>query len=263
MPKRLINDKSQTMQSTPLVHLLLQGKGGVGKSLIASLLAQFYKDRGVRAICVDTDPVCRTFSQYNALGTRYFKVNGRYQIDLRRFDTLIETILASEDSFIVDNGPSTFIPLLHYMVDNALDSVLREANRRLLIHTVITGGQALADTLNGFDSLAQVCKFRSIVVWINEYFGPVEYDGKNFVQMAAFLKNQDKVVEAVLLPRFSSGAFDRDMDEMVERKLTFGEVSVANGFTLMSERRLRRIQRWIFEQLDELNLIRGRQVYGD
>jgi CO dehydrogenase nickel-insertion accessory protein CooC1 len=69
MPKRLINDKSQTMQSTPLVHLSLQGKGGVGKSLIASLLAQFYKDHGVRAICVDTDPVNQTFSQYAALGT--------------------------------------------------------------------------------------------------------------------------------------------------------------------------------------------------
>ncbi len=74
MPKRLINDKSQTMQSTPVVNLLLQGKGGVGKSLIASLLAQFYKDRGVHAICVDTDPVCRTFSQYNALGAQPFQV---------------------------------------------------------------------------------------------------------------------------------------------------------------------------------------------
>jgi MinD superfamily P-loop ATPase len=83
MRKRLMNDKSQTMQSTPVVHLLLQGKGGVGKSLIASLLAQFYKDRSVHAICVDTDPVCPTFSQYNALGTRYFKVNDRYQIDWR------------------------------------------------------------------------------------------------------------------------------------------------------------------------------------
>jgi hypothetical protein len=124
------------------------------------------------------------------------------------------------------------------MIENAVDSVLREANRRLLIHTVITGGQVLAATLNGFDSLAQVRKSRSIVVWINEYFGPVEYDGKNLIQMAAFLKNQDKVVEAVLLPRFSSARFDRDMDEMVERKLTFGEISVANGFTLMSERRL-------------------------
>jgi CobQ/CobB/MinD/ParA nucleotide binding domain len=260
MPKRLMNDKSQTMQSTPVVHLLLQGKGGVGKSLTASLLAQFYKDRGVHAICVDTDPVSRTFSQYNALGTQYFQVTDRYQIDWRRFDSLIGTILASEDSFIVDSGPSTFIPLMYYMVDNALDSVLREANRRLLIHTVITGGQALADTLYGFDSLAEVSKSRSIVVWINEYFGPVEYDGKNFIQMAAFLKNEDKVAGVVLLPRFSSGAFNRDMDEMVERKLTFGEISVANGFTLMSERRLRMIKRWIFEQLDELNLLPGRQI---
>jgi MinD-like ATPase involved in chromosome partitioning or flagellar assembly len=37
-------------------------KGGVGKSLIASLLAQFYKDRGVHAICVDTDQYVQRFS---------------------------------------------------------------------------------------------------------------------------------------------------------------------------------------------------------
>jgi hypothetical protein len=78
--------------------------------------------------------------------------------------------------------------------------VLREANRRLVIHTVITGGQALADTLSGFKSLAQSCKSRSIVVWINEYFGPVEYDGKKFNQMAAFLEHQDKVAGTVLSP---------------------------------------------------------------
>jgi malonate decarboxylase alpha subunit len=39
------------------------GRGGVGKSLIAGFIAQFYKTRGVRANCVDTDPVNRTFSQ--------------------------------------------------------------------------------------------------------------------------------------------------------------------------------------------------------
>jgi len=68
----------------------------------------------------------------------------------------------------------TFIPLSHYMVESQVPAVLREANRRLIIHTVITGGQALADTVMGFKSLAEGCETRSIIVWINEYFGPVE-----------------------------------------------------------------------------------------
>ena len=43
--------------------------------------------------------------------------------------------------------------------------------------------------------------------------------------MAAFLEHQDKVAGAVHIPRFSPDTFERDMEEMVERKLTFGEIA--------------------------------------
>jgi CO dehydrogenase nickel-insertion accessory protein CooC1 len=46
------------------IHLTLQGKGGVGKSLIAAILAQFFQNSGRDVRCIDTDPVNRTFAQY-------------------------------------------------------------------------------------------------------------------------------------------------------------------------------------------------------
>ena len=36
------------------VHLTLQGKGGVGKSLIAAVLAQYFRDHGRDVRCIDT-----------------------------------------------------------------------------------------------------------------------------------------------------------------------------------------------------------------
>ena len=39
------------------VHLILQGKGGVGKSFIATLLAQYLQEKGVAVRCFDADPV--------------------------------------------------------------------------------------------------------------------------------------------------------------------------------------------------------------
>jgi hypothetical protein len=267
MTKTTINDEPTNGQASPstirAVHLSLQGKGGVGKSLIASFLAQFYNAKGVRAVCVDTDPVNQTFSQYAALGAQHLQLMDGNQIDRRRFDALVENILGSDDSFVIDNGASTFIPLWHYMVENTVPSVLRDANRKLLIHTVITGGQALADTLMGFKSLAESCEPRSIVVWINEYFGPVERDGKRFSQMAAFLEHQDTVAGTVLIPRRSPDTFGRDMEEMIARKLTFGEIAFATGFTLMSKQRLRMIQQNLFEQLEKLNLLQANQSDGD
>ena len=51
------------------VHFIAQGKGGVGKSTIASFLGDYLKAKasGVKLHCFDTDPVNPTFSRYSAL----------------------------------------------------------------------------------------------------------------------------------------------------------------------------------------------------
>jgi len=110
MPKILLEDKQSAAHWTPAVHLSPQGKG-----VIASFLAHFYKSRGADAISVHTDPTNPTISQYAALGAQH----------------LLKSILGSDESFIVDNGASTFIPLWHYLVESGAASVLRETNRKL------------------------------------------------------------------------------------------------------------------------------------
>jgi len=154
-----------------VINLILQGKGGVGKSLVATILAQYCKSNGQPVRCVDTDPVNQTFSQYQGIGAQHLKLMDGNQLDRRRFDDLIEEILGTDESFVIDNGAASFIPLWHYMLENSVVRVLREANRRLLIHTVLTGGQAFVDTLNGFKSLAETSDDRSVVAWVNEYLG--------------------------------------------------------------------------------------------
>ena len=56
------------------VHLTLQGKGGVGKSYVASLIAQHRMDKGMPLSCIDTDPVNSTFCQYGAFGAKQIKL---------------------------------------------------------------------------------------------------------------------------------------------------------------------------------------------
>jgi CO dehydrogenase nickel-insertion accessory protein CooC1 len=50
------------------IHLVLQGKGGVGKSLVASLVTQYFvkQNNGEPIFCADTDPVNRTFAGYKS-----------------------------------------------------------------------------------------------------------------------------------------------------------------------------------------------------
>jgi hypothetical protein len=236
------------------IHLTLQGKGGVGKSLVAAVLAQYFKSGGRDVRCIDTDPVNRTFAQYAALTVDRLQLRDEHnRIDQRSFDSLMERFLVEDGpTFIVDNGASTFLPLWHYLLENNALDYLRDNRRKVYVHTVITGGQALVDTLNGFHELAQTSQSRNIVVWVNEYFGRVEADGKKLSEMTAFRENAEKVCGAVVFAKRNQDTFGRDVEDMISAKLTFGEAIAESKLPIMAKQRLKLVQRDLFDQLETL-----------
>ena len=64
----------------PMIHLILQGKGGVGKSMVAAILGQFLRARGLDVRCIDTDPVNQTLTQYTALHAEHLKLMSESRI---------------------------------------------------------------------------------------------------------------------------------------------------------------------------------------
>jgi hypothetical protein len=254
MPKDTTSNGTNAIESVGTIHLTLQGKGGVGKSLVASVLAQYLRETGRDVRCVDTDPVNRTFAQYQALEVDHLNLRDEHnRIEQRIFDSLMERFLTEETAtFVVDNGASTFLPLWHYLLENSALDYLRQHGRRVYVHTVITGGQALLDTLNGFRELAQTTQERNIVVWVNEYFGRVEAEGKKFSEMAAYRESSDKVCGAVVFSKRNQDTFGRDVEEMITCKLTFKEAISTAKLPIMAKQRLKIVQRDLFEQLDRV-----------
>jgi hypothetical protein len=249
-------DGSTAQRHTNSIHLSLQGKGGVGKSLIASILAQYFRDRGREIRCIDTDPINNTMFQYKALDVSRLELLLRDgSIDQRGFDALMERLLTEDATFVVDNGAATFIPLWSYILENSVLELLKQAGRRLYVHTVITGGQALLDTLHGFKSLADSTSERNIVVWLNEYFGRIERDGKRFEEMAAFRETDPKVHGSMHLSKRNQDTFGRDLEDVISRKLTLEEAIKDGPFSIMTKQRLKVMQRDWFEQLDRLELL--------
>jgi hypothetical protein len=177
------------------------------------------------------------------------------KIDSRGLDVLMERLLIEDGIFIVDNGASTFIPLWSYIVENNVLELLRATGRGLCVHTVVTGGQALGDTLKGFKSLADSSDDRNIVVWLNEPFGLIERDGKLFTEMMAYKESESKIFGVVRIPKRNQDTFGRDIEEVIARKLTF-EDAIRNGkASVMSKQRLKVVQRELFEQLDQMPLL--------
>jgi CobQ/CobB/MinD/ParA nucleotide binding domain len=237
-----------------IIHLTLQGKGGVGKSLVAVILAQYLSQGGQQIQCIDTDPLNRTFAQYASLGAERIQVRDEHnRIDQRSFDGLLERFLTEHGAtFVVDNGASTFLPLWHYLLENRALEYLQEHHCKIYVHTVITGGQALLDTLNGFRELAESAQQRNLVVWVNEYFGRVEAQGKSLSEMTAFRDSKDKVCGVVVIPKRNQDTFGRDIEDMIARKWTFEEAIVAPEFQLLAKQRLTIVRRELFEQLDKI-----------
>ena len=68
------------------INMILQGKGGVGKSLVASILTQHFLESGKDVCCVDTDPVNATFAGYQKFNVTALDIMNDNDIDSRRFD---------------------------------------------------------------------------------------------------------------------------------------------------------------------------------
>ena len=239
---------------TNKVHFILQAKGGVGKSFIAALLAQHYLSRdGEPAVCIDTDPANLTLSGYKRLGARPVDIlepGSTSRVNPRAFDALLNGIAQETSDFIVDSGASSFLALTDYLLETRAIEALVEIGKEIHLHTVITGGQALRDTLKGFDSLARHAPPEAkLVVWLNEYFGPVESDGKAFKEMAVYERHRDRVAALVCIPKMNPYTSGKDLEIMIARKLTFAEALAGDAFGLMEKQRIREIQKHLFTQL--------------
>lgn len=236
------------------VHFVLQAKGGVGKSFIAALLAQHYLSRdGEAVVCIDTDPANRTLSGYTSLGVRRVDIldpGSTSRVNPRAFDSLLNSIVQERSDFIVDSGASSFLALNDYLLETRAIEALVELGKEVHLHTVITGGQALVDTLNGFDSLAKHAPAAAkLEVWLNEYFGPIESEGKGFNKMIVYERHRDRVANVIRIPKLNPYTSGKDLEIMISRKLTFAEAIAGDAFGLMEKQRIRDIQKHLFAQL--------------
>jgi cellulose biosynthesis protein BcsQ len=102
------------------VHLVLQGKGGVGKTLVASLLAQYLTEAGGSVRCYDTDPVNSSFAAITALGAKPVDLLDGEQINSLEIDRLVNEWIGGQGDIIVDNGAAGFVPMSKYLIKTRL-----------------------------------------------------------------------------------------------------------------------------------------------
>ncbi len=205
--------------------------------------------------CLDTDPVNATFAQYRMLEAEHLKVLRRGMVNEKQFDVLVEKVCQGEGIYIVDTGATTFVPLWNYILENEILAFFRDHCRSVFVHSVVTGGQAMSDTLNGLERLAQTTSEKNVIVWLNEYFGEVTKDGKTFEEFKVAEEYAPKIVGTVVIRERNPHTYGDDVRQMLERRFTFDEAIQHADFSLVSKQRLAIIRRELFEQLDNLAIV--------
>lgn len=232
-------------------HFVLQGKGGVGKTFVANMIAQYLQERGLLAKCFDTDPVNGSLQSIPALGAEPVALLSKNATNVGNVDALIDDILQAQGDVVIDNGAASFLVLSRYLVENDIATVLAENGVTMVVHTVVTGGSNGMDTLKGLESLLlSFLPAAEIVVWVNEYFGPATFRGTPFEQSRVYLDNHSTFKGVVVLDQLDPEMFAPNLAKMLNQHITFAEAAASPDFKLMEKSRLHRIKTPIWAQLE-------------
>jgi hypothetical protein len=232
------------------VHFIMNGKGGVGKSTVGAFIANYLRHIKEPVVCVDADPLNATLAGYKAFAARRIELMNGAALDEAQFDRAAEMFLTEEAHFIVDTGASAFIPVSNYLIENEVHAQIRACGKQAVVHAIIVGGGTLVETLGDLDKLAtQLDPEVEIVVWLNEYFGLIEDNGKTFEQMKVYEKHRARIYGIIHIPRQTQTTFGEDIKRMITLRLTFDEAVYSPDFFLMSKHRLHVTAHNLYKQM--------------
>ncbi|EHJ48800.1 Cobyrinic acid ac-diamide synthase [Solidesulfovibrio carbinoliphilus subsp. oakridgensis] len=241
------------------IHFVLQGKGGVGKSFIASLLVQYYKLKEFIVHAIDTDPVNNTLAGYKEFDVSVLPIMKDTNIDARMFDSLMETALGLPDDahLVIDNGASSFIPLCSYLLENDAINLLQAEGHTVVLHSIVTGGQGIQDTVNGLAALANHFPQANLVVWLNPKDGEIALDGLRFYDFKVYEDHGSQFHAVIELPNRNSTTFGKDLSDHLARRQSF-EAAIHSSQPVMVRRRLAKYWDDVVTIMDTANLLLGR-----
>lgn len=255
--RAIATDSADIPPPTPrTLHLVMQGKGGIGKTLISMFLAHYLLEQGQPLALVDTDPVNASFSSLAPVPVAHVNLyRGKHRIDTLALDTLIERIATEDADFVVDNGAASFLPFSEYLIENEALGALLQAGRQVVVHAIVVGGSAWLDTAKALESIIlDYPPSVRLVVWLNEHVGPVVTDaGRPFEESALYKDHKRRIHGLVRLPLFDDekGSI---LQEMFSKKLTFEQAINPDGtgpqMFIMKRQRLFKIKNEMFPQIE-------------
>lgn len=239
------------MELNKIAHFVMQSKGGAGKSVCATLLAQYLDTVTEGNVSlIDTDPSNKTLGSYQSLNVQMIDVIGDNNlVDQSKFDGFINDFIENDKAMLVDTGSGDFLQINTYIYENGIASLFEELDKKMIIHCPINYGQASAETFVCLKNLVDNYPNVGIVIWENEFFGKP----KNLLSKTPVMKNGN-ILGVVKVAKKNADTDEKDFGRMLESAMTFNDVKNAEKdvFGFIQKTRIERIRKDIYSQLDEI-----------
>ncbi len=129
----------------PQLHFIGGEKGGVGKSVVARLLAQYWIDRGVGWRGFDTD------RSHGALLRYYTDYSKPLEVSrVEQLDNIIETAIETQCNVLIDLAAQTEDTLHTWISDSDLLAMAEELGLDIYLWYVVDDGKDSINLLNRF-----------------------------------------------------------------------------------------------------------------
>ena len=219
------------------VHIVLAAKGGIGKTYISSLLAQYAASNGKPMKVFDLDQSNAMLARIPSLHATPIQLLKDARFDTGLFDDLLRRIVSESGPFLLDVGASTFQDLWRYFDKYKAVSLLKAQKRRVIIHSVLVGGPEMPDTISSFADMAKAVPGKQIIVWLNPVRGEIAMAGKTFEQMSVYANNLDKVLAVVDLPAADESTL-KDLHQLALKNETLSTLEDDAEFDFIAKHRL-------------------------
>ncbi len=237
-------------------HFFLNGKGGVGTSYTASLLAQHYIARNKRVLCVSTEPCGGNLRRYEAFNTKWFDIYCEDSSNPKSIDSLFKQILQMDDDaeVIVDCGSTSYLSICQVLKAKGFMDEAQSFGKRILLHSIIVGGASCIEALNSYKSLLDNFPDSRTIVWLNKYFGEVRIDGQKFEDTKFYAHYSDRIDGIIPLGPEKDGPMAYDINRMLCDYLTYQEAITTSDYYVITKSRLNMAWRDLNAKLDQANL---------
>lgn len=216
------------------VHLSLQGKGGVGKSFVASLIVQTLYERrgeGRQLLVIDTDPVnvnsvSRFFARAERQGLSCLRLplSGERSIAVGDFQQVIDIIANNNGhDIIIDVGTSVFDVFYKYLtgLGEGLAQITEDLQRPLSVHMPLVGAGDFTDTITCLQQTMAAPDFAParFVAWINNQRAGQVFTGADTRERYGVVPSERLAV--IDLPELEGSTLAVALMRMSKSQLTF------------------------------------------